>query len=217
MTRLVNTLVLLLKSPRVRRFGRWTQQHSIRLATMGVVASLAVLLLVVFVAVNWYHIADADFSRTGLQIMLGLNNEDFQGEDGFGRSIDWLLLLIPLGSMTLLVVAAMVFTKRLPYAFGTSSAVGIGLMLFVTPWVWQDLSSNTWRADYDDTVVELLTDGYRTALPMILGFLIFLFSSAAWLAFYAHQIGLFAEEALPVSEPKPAIPESAPEEEVSEP
>ncbi len=209
MSRLVNSLGRLLGSPHVRRLGRWSQQPPIRLAIMGLIASFAFLLLVVFLAVNWYSIPDSGFSRSGVEIMLGLGDEDFEGEGGFGRGLDWLLVIIPLGSLALAGVAGLVFAKRLPYQYGVGSAMGVGLLLFVTPWVWQDLSSNAWRSDFEGDLLKALTDGYRIALPMVVGLLIMLLSGFGWITYYAHQLGFFVAIS-PATAPPSVIPEPEP-------
>lgn len=198
MNRLAASVLTLLQSDRVRRFGRWAQQPPFQVAIIGLVTSLAFLQLLMFLVLNWYSLPDADISRTGFEVMLGIGNGDFADTAfGFGRSIDLLLVLTPLTSIALLILAIMVFAKRLPYPHAIASAMSIALIAFLVPWLWQDMSSNAMRSDFDGELLNELLAGHHTTLPLIMGLLMVLVSVFGWGIYQANQLGWFSRSDAP--------------------
>lgn len=186
----------LVQDPRFQRLGRFVQHRYFVIIVAGVMASLAFLMLVSFVVLDWYSlqieiegIAVVDESRTGVGVMLGT------GENSpFGRVIDILLVLVPLSSITLIVLAALAITKRLPLSFALSSASVIALLMLMLPLIWQGLSTNDIKSEGDSNqeAIDFFTDGYSTEEQSIFGFLLLLLTSTALALHIANQFGLFS-------------------------
>lgn len=166
--------------------------------TAGLVGSLAVLLLLNFLVVNWYSFEPADFAQPGIGIVIGA------GDGPFGRAIDILLVIVPFAALTQIVLAGLVIRHMLPLSYGLLNMVVVAFLLLMVPFVWQALSTNAFDANVRDD----LRTGYNTASYFWLSLLMLLAAMISSLMFFTHQLNLFAvnEEAaktpLPSAEPE---------------
>ena len=167
----------------------------------GLLGSLATLMLLGFVAFNWYSHNDLDVSLSGLEVMLGLGSD----AEPFGRIVDLLLILIPLGAITQITVASLTFLKHLPFNYALISMTVNAALLFTLPLIWQDLSTNAFRGDFEGEIFDLVISGYSTAEQFWLGFLSLLISMGAAVLMFGTQLGLFSAE-LPELKPLPEPP-----------
>ena len=150
---------------------------SIRSLVGGIVAVMGLLMVVGFFLFAWLDMTQISFfglnlsalageadvdegpmKITAMEIWMGRNNgEDFTlsmtdpatGFDGV-RSLDRLLIAIPVGALVLVWLAWMYATNALPplAALGTMSL--LALILLVFPLAWQELSERDWNSAFDD-------------------------------------------------------------------
>jgi hypothetical protein len=113
------------------------------------------------------------------------------GQTGLGsvRFIDRLLIIVPLGAITLITLAGMIITRRMPTIQGLVSMVAVGLVLFFFPFFWQSLSSSNWQGYLEEQNLEALEDTYNdfysTGEQKLFGFLVSVVSIAGlglWVA-----------------------------------
>jgi hypothetical protein len=175
-----------------RMIGGFVRNPNFILVICGLVASFSFLMLVSFLALGW--IDTTDNSTSGFEIWMGsdgtLSIEKF-GQTGLGsvRFIDRLLIIVPLGAITLITLAGMIITRRMPTIQGLVSMVAVGLVLFFFPFFWQSLSSSNWQGYLEEQNLEALEDTYNdfysTGEQKLFGFLVSVVSIAGlglWVA-----------------------------------
>ncbi len=180
---------------------------------VGVVGCLAFLMLVSFFALSW--VGNEDGSISGMGIWTG-GNEDVPSlklqevevpgskvaalaESGVSnvRFIDRLLIVVPLGAITLMVLAGMVILNHLPAGQGLGSIAAIAFLLIMFPYLWKGLSTANWRNFLEghdltgvDDYMETLTDFYSTGEYTLFGLLILLVSVIGLGLFLAERYGV---------------------------
>lgn len=182
----------------------------------GLVSLLAFLMLVSFFFADWCHSEDIDRSISAAGIWFG-GNDDFgsldlenlsNDEAGIGkvRGIDRLLILIPLGAITIIVLAVMIVLEKLPVERTLVNMVLVAVLLFIFPYLWQSLSTSQWR-NYLETVVENVDDSldnfaeiYSTGEQKLLGLLTTMVS-LAWLGLYMADRYQFLDRFVAVKPP----------------
>ncbi len=198
----------------------WQQVHSfVRsrnfvLVIAGLVGCLAFLMLVGFFLFSWFAtnedaattIGDRSISAAGIWFggnddfaSLDLENLLFENKTGLGkvRAIDRILLIIPLGAITLMVLAVMIILGKLPLDQGLINLVLVALLLFIFPYLWQSLSTSQWRDYLESENVESLEDSldqfsqlYSTGEQKFLGFLMVLVATIGLGLYVADQYQL---------------------------
>ena len=163
----------------------------------GLVASLSFLMLVSFLALGWVDTNDSTIS--GMKIWLGSDDMSRLSQNtssGLGsvRFIDRLLIVVPLGAITLITLAGMVITERMPTIQGLASMVAVALFLFFFPFFWQNLSINNWEGALEADNIEELVDTYKdfhsTGEQKLFGFLVSVVSMAGLGLYVAEQRGM---------------------------
>lgn len=164
----------------------------------GLVASLSFLMLVSFLALGW--VDNNQSTPTGMEIWLGTGGGTLDisksGETGLDdvRFIDRLLIVVPLGAITLITLAGMVITERMPTIQGLASMVAVALFLFFFPFFWQSLSINNWEGALEADNIEELVDTYKdfhsTGEQKLFGFLVSVVSMAGLGLYVAEQRGM---------------------------
>lgn len=179
--------------------GGFVRNPNFILVICGLVASFSSLMLVSFLALGWLDITGS--TATGTDIWLGRTILDFSTADaeksGLGavRFIDRLLIVVPFGAITLITLAGMVITSRMPTVQGFLSMVAVALFLFFFPFFWQSLSTNNWQSDLSeqqwDELEATYEDYYSTGEQKLFGFLVSATSIIGLALYVADKRGLF--------------------------
>ncbi|NDJ87200.1 MAG: hypothetical protein GYB66_15075 [Chloroflexi bacterium] len=178
------------------------------LVLASVIGGLALLVLVSFTFFAWYGDDDDVGSISGLGIWLGgsdeipsLSLDNWQeGHAGISavRSVDRLLIIVPVAAITIMVLAGMLVRKQMPATQGVLGMAVVALVIWLFPLLWQGLSTASWQNDLSDesnsenveSQLEVLTDLYSTGEVTTLGFLMVVIGSAGLALFAADQRGL---------------------------
>jgi hypothetical protein len=169
----------------LHRLGALSTHPRFTMIVAGLIGGLAVVIFLSFFATTWYSLGD--FSKTGVAVMLGI------GDGPFGRVIDLLLVIIPLGGITQLALAVMAARGALPLNHALASMTLVALTVLVVPLVWQGMSNNA----FDDMIRDEASSGYQTALHFWLSFLLLSVSVAASALYFGHHLRLFPEATVP--------------------
>ena len=178
--------------------GGFVSNPNFILVICGLMASFSFLMLVSFLALGW--IDTTDNATSGIEIWMGsdgtLSIEKF-GQTGLGsvRFIDRLLIVVPLGAITLMTLAGMIITRRMPTIQGLVSMVAVALFLFFFPFFWQNLSTNNWQSDLEkqklESLEETYNDFYSTGEQKLFGLLVSVVSIAGLGLYVADRRGIF--------------------------